>query len=668
MEDVKFRAGRRLINGKINYIDNRAYLFTPYNKILLDEIKSFDGSKWHGYDDEPVKAWSIPLSTRNKFQLDFLLGGNPYTLYDSYLETPVTHTIIYPEFKHQTELVNHALSTHYCIWAAEMGTGKTLAALIVMIESGIKDWWWFGPKSALYAITLDIKKWRRWAEENNVPKYKYPIMPKVGTYNKLVKIMKEWDNSKAPQGVVFDEGSRLKTPTAQRTQAAMALADGIRSDWGNNGYVIQMTGTPAPKAPTDWWSQCEIACPGFLKEGNINKLRNRLAIIEQRENPIVGGSYPFLVSWRSDSAICDICGKKKEDHSIINNDGSPNPDAHVFKPCENEVERLYKRMKGLVEVRFKKDCSDLPDKIYRIIECDVPRQLQQYANSIVKLAPKVVTGLIRLRELSDGFLYDEEKIGNEICSSCNGTGKAKIESLKDGYELLDSGNILELETQKEYTNIDAPDVWIKDLDGICTHCGGTGKVDKFKRVAKEIPSPKETILKDLLEEFEDTGRVVIYAGFEGSLDKIEKICLKQGWSILRADGKGWKASEGTVEEILQAFDNSHIDKDKFFDRFPKLAFIGQPGAAGMGLNLTASPVIIYYSNDFNAESRIQSEDRVHRSGMDTNRSPIIIDIINLESDRKILENLQKKKDLQNMTLGVFSDIMKSTKERLSYAD
>ena len=135
---------------------------------------------------------------------------------------------------------------------------------------------------------------------------------------------------------------------------------------------------------------------------------------------------------------------------------------------------------------------------------------------------------------------------------------------------------------------------------------------------------------------------------------------------MRADGKGWKTNKDTVEDILQAFDNSHTDKEMYIEKYPKLAFIGQPGAAGMGLNLTASPVIIYYSNDFNAESRIQSEDRVHRTGMDINRSPTIIDIINLESDRKILENLKVKRDLQNMTLGVFSEIMKTTKERLAY--
>ena len=666
-ELTKFRVGRRLVKGYLDYQDNRVFIYTPYNKALLAEIKAFHDARWHGFEDPPIKAWSIPLTERNKFQLEYLTGGNPYIKYDHYIKEAKTHEIIYPEYNHQTELVNQALSTNYCIWAAEMGTGKTLSALILMIESGIKDWWWFGPKSALYSVKLDVLKWKRWAEEHNVPKDKYPVMPVFNTYNALTKIMKNWeDGDKAPQGVIFDESSRLKTPTAQRSKAALALVDGIREDWGDEGYAIQMTGTPSPKAPTDWWSQCEIACPGFLKEGNIHKFKNRLAIVEQRENTIIGGTYPHLIAWRKGGDICNVCGLPESAHTL---DESTVADYHPFEKADNEVAKLYRRMQGLVEVRFKKDCTDLPDKIYRVIECKPSVQLQQYARTILQTAPRVVTGLMMLRELSDGFLYRDEQDGTSVCTVCNGRGKRPQEVLKGGYELLDTGNILELETQKEYTTADnTTNFWETVEDALCDGCGGSGKVPKYKRETKTIHSPKEDVLNDLLDEFEEAGRVVIYAGFQGSLDKVEAICKNKGWITLRADGKGWKTSTGSVEDILQAMDQSHPDREKYVELYDKIAFIGQPGAAGMGLNLTASPVIIYYSNDFNAENRIQSEDRVHRSGMDKNRAPTIIDIINLESDKKILENLQNKRELQEMSMGLFKTILDEEKERLTYGD
>ena len=66
----------------------------------------------------------------------------------------------------------------------------------------------------------------------------------------------------------------------------------------------------------------------------------------------------------------------------------------------------------------------------------------------------------------------------------------------------------------------------------------------------------------------------------------------------------------------------------------------------MALTLTASPTELFYSNDFNGEARFQAEDRFHRAGMDKNRGATIIDFVHLPSDQLVLDNLQKKKDLQ----------------------
>ena len=77
----------------------------------------------------------------------------------------------------------------------------------------------------------------------------------------------------------------------------------------------------------------------------------------------------------------------------------------------------------------------------------------------------------------------------------------------------------------------------------------------------------------------------------------------------------------------------------------------------MGLTLTASPSIVYFSNDFNAESRIQSEDRIHRPGMDVNRGATIYDLIHLPTDRTVLDNLRAKRVLQDMTLGSLNEAL-----------
>ena len=77
----------------------------------------------------------------------------------------------------------------------------------------------------------------------------------------------------------------------------------------------------------------------------------------------------------------------------------------------------------------------------------------------------------------------------------------------------------------------------------------------------------------------------------------------------------------------------------------------------MGLTLTASSEIVYFSNDFNGESRAQSEDRCHRPGMDLNKGCTITDLIHLPSDKLILDNLKAKRRLELMSLGQYTEAL-----------
>jgi SNF2 family DNA or RNA helicase len=113
----------------------------------------------------------------------------------------------------------------------------------------------------------------------------------------------------------------------------------------------------------------------------------------------------------------------------------------------------------------------------------------------------------------------------------------------------------------------------------------------------------------------------------------------------------------TDVEMLKIF-------QKQVDHANRVVFVGHPGSAGMGLTLTASPTIVYWSNDFNAESRIQSEDRIHRAGMDVNRGATIVDLIHLPTDLLVLENLKKKRELQNITFGELQECLDNAGARV----
>lgn len=629
---------------------DRLAIKTGFNRFLVGELKAFAGARW----DPDRTLWTISDNERNRFQLAYLGGMNPYAPYDLPL---VPYNTNRPLYAHQYEMVIQALTRHFTIFAAEMGTGKTLAAIEVMEASGFEDWFYVGPKSALAAATLEFRKW------------KSRITPKFFTYDSLKRIIAQWpEGTPPPRGIIFDESSRLKTPTSQRSLAANYLASAIRSEHGNAGFVILMSGSPAPKSPADWWYQCEVTKPGFIREGTYEKFKHRLGLIVQKDS-ITGGKYPHLVTWRDDENKCNICGEVKEDelHEVPEAIDVMDTEAlgyHKFVPSVNEVAYLYERMKGLVLVKFKKDCLDLPDKQYRVINCKPTQALMNAARMITKIAPTTIQGLTLLRELSDGFQYEDVEVGKQDCPNCRGEGvvlrPVPIIDEDDLAERITAWHA-ELDRRPDDDATDRDDQGYLIPDHVkfsqfyeekeiqCRHCGGKGEVPKYKRETKMVPCPKEEVLLEILDSHDDDGRLVVYGGFTGTIDRIIHIVEKAGWQYIKVDGRGWTTSVDGIkkpEDMLEMFQ----DKKRAIE---KLIFIGQPSSAGMGLTLTESCEICYYSNDFNGESRLQSEDRIHRPGMDVNKGATITDLIHLPSDALVLENLKKKRKLQDMSLGVF---------------
>jgi SNF2 family DNA or RNA helicase len=74
---------------------------------------------------------------------------------------------------------------------------------------------------------------------------------------------------------------------------------------------------------------------------------------------------------------------------------------------------------------------------------------------------------------------------------------------------------------------------------------------------------------------------------------------------------------------------------------PLRFFIGQPRTGGYGLTLTEASTVIYFSNNYDLEVRLQSEDRAHRIGQKNHVT--YIDIVTEGTvDEKILLALRNK--------------------------
>lgn len=135
---------------------------------------------------------------------------------------------------------------------------------------------------------------------------------------------------------------------------------------------------------------------------------------------------------------------------------------------------------------------------------------------------------------------------------------------------------------------------------------------------------------------EVTGKAIIWSRFRAEIDLISKSLRKwYGPDCVVEYHGGVKEKER--DENVTAFQNN--DKVRFF--------VGQPNAGGYGLTLTAANTVVYYSNDFNLATRLQSEDRAHRIGQ---KNPVTY--VDLEVpgtiDTKILSALLSKKNVADI--------------------
>ena len=154
---------------------------------------------------------------------------------------------------------------------------------------------------------------------------------------------------------------------------------------------------------------------------------------------------------------------------------------------------------------------------------------------------------------------------------------------------------------------------------------------------QEVESNRLNELMSILEETE--GKVIIWANYQFSVgDIIQKIIKVYG-------------PDSYVHYYGLTPQEDRQDYIRKFQNDPKCRFIiGTPATGGYGITLTAANTVIYYSNGYDLEKRLQSEDRAHRIGQKKNVT--YIDIIAEDTiDEKIVEALRNKIDIASQVMG-----------------
>ena len=154
---------------------------------------------------------------------------------------------------------------------------------------------------------------------------------------------------------------------------------------------------------------------------------------------------------------------------------------------------------------------------------------------------------------------------------------------------------------------------------------------------QDIPNNRLKELLDVLSEME--GKAIIWAHYQHDVKNIIR-------EVVKIYG------EGSIVDYygLTPQDERDINRKKF-QSDPKCRFlVGTPATGGYGLTLTAANTVIYYSNGYDLEKRLQSEDRAHRIGQKKNVT--YVDIIAEDTvDEKIVKALRDKINIASQVLG-----------------
>ena len=332
--------------------------------------------------------------------------------------------------------------------------------------------------------------------------------------------------------IAVDESTTIKNHKAKRTKALMKIAAGFK-------YKRLLTGSPITKSPMDIYSQCEFLRPGLLGFESYYAFQGRYAIVQRRK--MGAAAFQQIVGFRN-------------------------------------LDELTKRIDMFSFRVLKKDCLDLPEKIYtaRYVGMTTEQfkmydQIRRHAMVLfdsgeMSTAPAVITQMLRLQQIMSGHLK------------------------------TDDGDML------------------------------------------YFPSKRMDALEEIVNEHD--GKAIIWSRFRYDIIQITQMLNNKFGEGCAVSYFGDTSDDDRAAAVLNFQNPDH----------PLKFFVGNPATAGYGLTLTEANLVVYYANDFNLETRIQSEDRAHRIGQKNNVT--YIDLICEGSiDERIVEALRTKIDIGAKVLG-----------------
>jgi SNF2 family DNA or RNA helicase len=343
--------------------------------------------------------------------------------------------------------------------------------------------------------------------------------------------------------MIIDESTIIKNHKAVRTKVAIKL--GLLAK-----YRRIMTGTPVTQSPLDVYAQFEFLQSKSLGSSSYFGFRNQYAILQKRY--VNGRTFDQVVGYQ----------RLNELQTAIQ--------SHSYRV-------------------LKKDCLDLPDKIYEV--------------RYIELTPEQKRYYEELRENAISTLGNGQTIATPLMLTCL------------------------LRLRQALCNI-APIQQTED--------------DPHTVPMTQPISMKDNRLEEVMNILAEAGdqKVIIWANFRSSIENLRAAIEKEYGEGTVGCIHGDVSQEQRQEFVYNFQDDSN-----------KLRFmVAQPRTGGYGLTLTAATLVIYHDNDWSLEVRQQSEDRAHRIGQ--KHAVTYIDLIAPNTiDEKIRSALVEKRDLADKVTG-----------------
>jgi SNF2 family DNA or RNA helicase len=154
----------------------------------------------------------------------------------------------------------------------------------------------------------------------------------------------------------------------------------------------------------------------------------------------------------------------------------------------------------------------------------------------------------------------------------------------------------------------------------------------------DLPNKRYDELLDVLEEID--GKVIIWATYRHNIKTITNK-LKEKYNDTKAAAFYGDTENQVRLDLVRDFQSQTSDLTYL---------VANPKTGGYGITLTASCTVVYFSNNYDLEIRLQSEDRAHRIGQ-KNKVTYVDFVCQGTVDDKILTALKNKVDIASQVMG-----------------